>query len=112
MEEHAEKSGPGAGSPGEHSITFHHPAGSVPGVLQIEAAQPPSGIVFDLRLPEDGAIRDADGSYRGHGFPAMEQLSVLTGTLRSNLPVRLQNVTLSHWMPGHARIDAAVAMVG
>jgi hypothetical protein len=112
MEEHADQSASGAGGPGEHSITFHHPAGSVPGVLRIEAALPPSGIVFDLPLPEDGAIRDADGGYRGHGFPAVEQLPVLTATLRSNLPVRLQDVTLSHWMSGHARIDAAVAMVG
>ena len=99
-------------APGEHHVIFHHPAGDAPGYLELQAEQPPSGTVWELPLPEDGTIRDPDRTYRGHGFPSVEHLSELNATLRSNLPPRLEQVTLSHWMPGHAYVNAAVAIVG
>lgn len=112
MEERTEETSRVIAAPGEHNVTFHHPAGSVPGVLSLEAERPPRGTVWDLRLPEDGALRDPDGTYRGHGLPSVERLPALTATLRSNLPAFLEDVTLSHWMPGRAHLDAAVAIVG
>jgi hypothetical protein len=112
VEEREEDASRLTAAPGEHNVTFHHPAGSVSGVLELEAEHPPRGTAWDLPLPEDGALHDADGTYRGHGFPSIEHLPVLTATLRSNLPVRLEQVTLSHWTPGHAHVDAAVAIVG
>lgn len=112
MDEHPEEESGLAAGPGEYNVTFHHPAGSAPGLLDLQAEKPPSGTAWDLPLPEDGAIRDPDGTYRGHGFPAVETLPELAATLRSNLPARLEQVTLSHWMGGHAHLDAAVAIIG
>lgn len=99
MDEREEETSRLTAAPGEHNVTFHHPAGSVPGILELEAELPPRGTAWDLPLPEDGAIRDAEGTYRGHGFPSIERLPELMATLRSNLPARLEQVTLSHWMP-------------
>lgn len=99
-------------APGEHNVTFHHPTGSVPGVLELEAQRPPRGTAWDLPLPKNGELRGADGTYRGHGFPSIEHLPELAATLRSKLPARLEQVTLSHWVPGQAHVDAAVAIVG
>ena len=112
MEEREEEASRLGAAPGEHNVTFHHPSGSVPGVLDLEPEHPPRGTAWDLPLPEDGALHDADGTYQGHGLPSAERLPELTATLRSNLPARLEQVTLSHWAPGHAHLEAVVALVG
>lgn len=100
MEEREEKTSSLVTAPGERNITFHHPAGSVPGILDLQAERPPLGTAWDLPLPLEGAVRDADGTHVGHDLPSAEHLPTLSATLRSNLPAHLEQVTLSHWMPG------------
>jgi hypothetical protein len=112
VKEHEDRSKRLGVTSGEHQVEFHHRSRTVPGVLELHARQAPRGVAYGLPLPEDGAIRDADGTYTGHGFPTVEHHPTFKATLRSNLPVWLEDVTVEHWMAGQAFVNAAVAIVG